>query len=407
MKMSIMNILKPTTLCQLVAAGACCVLMSGCMLLHGPSFDPRAEGPAKTADGGDFKDVADNDKIRPEWLQPPAGEYKLGPGDKLVIELLGEADTRADTIVTPDGKIYYSVIPGIDVLGKTMTEVQKELEAKLVTLYRRPQVSVQLHEANSQRIWVLGRLYSPGIFPLNRPMRVLDAISLAGGLYASRQNGTTQELADLSHSFLKRQGKLMPVNFQKLIRDGDLSHNIYLEPNDYLYLPSSLNSEIYVFGAVVEPHPVGFMNEMNIMAALGQVNGPAPNADLEHVTIIRGSLTEPKYAVVNVRAVATGKAKNFRLEPGDIVYVPSPGQFFLSHYVKAATETFVQVVVAGEAANAVGTGANLNISVGADGKVTPSVSTSDKTTFQTGQATPVAPVSTSPTAAVTPTVPAE
>lgn len=344
--------------------------------MHGPKFDPRAEVTTPAANDDEFTRTIGHEPINPEWLKPPTREYTLGPGDKLIIEVLGEADTQAQAVVTPDSKVYFNLAPGVDVKGKTVMEFQKELQAKLSAYYKHPQVVVNLTEVKSQRIWVLGRLYNPGIFPLSRPMRVLDAISLGGGLFASRFTGTTEELADLRHSFLKRKGKLMPVDFQKLIRDGDLSHNIFLEPDDYIYLPSSLASEIYVFGAVIEPRPVGFMNEMNIMAALGHVAGAAPDADLEHVTIVRGSLTEPKVAVVNVRAIAAGKATNFRLQPGDIVYVPRPGPFSLERYAKLATQSFVQVVGANEGANAVGTGSNLNLSLSPNGSVTPTISTS-------------------------------
>lgn len=346
---------------------------TGCRLIHGPAFDPRTETTPPAADDAAFTAAPATGTIRPEWLQPPVKTYTLGPGDKLDIEVLGEEGTRAATFVTPDGKIYYSLLPGITAQGRTLGELQKDLEAGLTTLYRRPRVSVSLTEANSQRIWVLGRLYAPGIYPLKRPMRILDAISLAGGLFAARMTGTTEELADLRHSFIKRKGQHLPVNFEKLIRDGDLSHNIYLEPDDYIYLPSSLSSEVYVFGAVTEPRPVGFMNEMNIMSAIAHVAGALPDADLEHVTIVRGSLVEPKYAVVNVRDIAAGKATNFRLQPGDIVYVPKPGMISLEHYAKVATETFVQVVGANEGANAVGTGINANIGITPDGKVTPVV----------------------------------
>ena len=359
--------------CPVIAMLFGAALLSSCGILHGPKFDPRNETSSMPANDDEFTRTIGREPIKSEWLQPPTKEYTLGPGDKLDIEVLGEADTRAETIVTPDSKVYFNLAPGIDVKGKSVMQLQKELQTKLTAYYKRPQVTVNLTEAKSQRIWVLGRLYNPGIFPLSRPMRVLDAISLAGGLFASRFTGTTEELADLRHSFLKRNGKLMPVDFQKLIRDGDLSHNIYLEPNDYIYLPSSLSSEIYVLGAVTEPRPVGFMNEMNIMSALGHVAGATPDADLEHVTIVRGSLTEPKYAVVDVRAIAAGKATNFRLQPGDIVYVPKPGQISLQRYAKLATETFVQVVGASEGSNAVGTGRNVNLSLSPNGTVTPTI----------------------------------
>ena len=61
------------------------------------------------------------------------------------------------------------------------------------------------------------------------------------------------ELADLSHSFLMRQGKQVPVDFEKLFQYGDLSQNIALEPNDYLYFALSSANEIYVVGEVQSP----------------------------------------------------------------------------------------------------------------------------------------------------------
>lgn len=345
------------------------LLLASCNLTHGPSFDPRGKTGGKGDDPA-FSASAATDAIAPEWLQAPTKEYTLGPGDKMSIEVLGEPGTLTETFVTPDGKIYYNLVPGLDARGKTTKQVQQELEAALTSLYRRPHVSVTLTEVNSQRVWVLGRLYAPGVYPLKRPMRVLDAISLAGGLFAARMTGTTEELADLKHSYLKRGGKLMPVDFQKLIRDGDLSHNIYLEPNDYIYLPSSLSSEVYVFGAVVEPRPVGFMNEMNIMSAIAHVAGPLPGADMERVTIVRGSLVAPQYAVVNVHDIAAGKATNFRLQPGDIVFVPKPGRLSVEHYVKTATETFTQVVGVREGSNAFGHGGTVNVGITPQGKVT-------------------------------------
>jgi protein involved in polysaccharide export with SLBB domain len=65
-------------------------------------------------------------------------------------------------------------------------------------------------------------------------MTVLEAISKAGGLFTSRFSGTTEELADLHHSMLIRNGKPLAVDFNRLLREGDMSQNIYLRPNDYI-----------------------------------------------------------------------------------------------------------------------------------------------------------------------------
>lgn len=346
------------------------LLLASCGSLgKGPRFDARA-ATASAAEAS-FDSPTSGEAVDPRWLQPPTKAYTLGPGDKLEIEILGESKSRAETFVTPDSKIYYDLLPGLDVAGKSTQQLQRELEQQLVRYYKQPQVAVTLRDAVSQRVWVLGRLNEPGIYPLTRPMRILDAVSQAGGLFTSRFTGTTEELADLKHSFIMRGGHMLPVDFEKLIRQGDMQQNIYLEPDDYLYLPSALTNEIYVLGAVMEPRPVGFMNEMNLMSAIGRGLGLRPDADLSKVSIIRGSLTTPRIATVNALEVMKGKATNVRLEPGDIVYVPGAGSVSPTALAHDAVNTFVRLVAANEGSRAGAPGASpvgVNVNIGGNAR---------------------------------------
>lgn len=344
---------------------ACC--LSSCSLKQ-VKFDPRARSASAAMDPA-FAKESGMAAPAASLLAAPSAPYQLGPGDKLDIEILGETGSRAETFVTPDSKIYFNLLSGLDVSGLSPARLQQELETKLTHYYKNPKISVNLVDAVSQRVWILGRVNSPGIYPLKRPLRVLDAVSLAGGLFTSRFSGTTEELADLQHSFVVRGGQMLPVNFQKLIRDGDMNQNIYLQANDFIYLPSSLTNEVYVMGAVTEPRPVGFMNDMNLMAAIGRGLGLRPDADLTHVSIIRGSLTDPKIAMVNAKDIISGKAGNIRLEPGDIVFIPGAGQVSAGNAAKEAINTFVRVVAATEGGNAAAgrsapVGVNVNLGNG-------------------------------------------
>ena len=326
-------------------------LTTSCASTKGPCFDPQAETEGKAVVEADFASSGGNTSPPPALLQAPTEPYRLGPGDKLDIEILNETGSRAETFVTPDGRLYYNLLSGVEVLGKSTAELKPELESQLAKYYYRPQVTISLVEAVSQRVTVLGRVNNPGSFSLKNPMRVLDALSLAGGLFASRFTGTTEELADLKHSFVTRKGEVLPVDFERLIRDGDLSQNIYLQADDFIYLPSSLTNEVYVLGAVTEPRPVGFMNEMNLLGVLGRGLGLRPEADLTRVNIIRGSLTDPKIATVDAKAILTGDATNIRLEPGDIVYIPGAGSILAKSLAREAVNTFVRVVAANEGVN--------------------------------------------------------
>jgi protein involved in polysaccharide export with SLBB domain len=345
------------------SAAAVALFASSCSFFHKDTFDPAAQ--AKATANPDFESTKPPEPINPAWMQPPVQDTVLGAGDRLEIEILGEADSKDKVLVSPDGKIYYNLLPGIDVQGRTVESVRKEMEQKLTQFYRHPQLSVTMADISSQRVWVLGRVNSPGNYPLNRPMRVLDAIAQGGGLFTSRMNGTNEELADLEHSFLIRKGKMLPIDFKRLLQDGDMRYNIYLQPGDYIYLPSSLSNEIYVLGGVAGPRPVPYTSDLNIVSAIGHASGLTSDAEPSHVTIVRGSLQEPKIATVNLDHILRGKSKNLRLQPGDIVYVPTTGMFNAGNYLNLVLTSFARSVGATAGTSAVSNvGVTPTVSVG-------------------------------------------
>jgi len=326
-------------------AGTALAVLVGC---RSPvrRFDPRSDSIVHPVS------AADANRIKPEWLKPPSEPFRLGPSDRIEIELFGGADRHAATFVCPDGKIYFDLLPGLDVWGLTLQETKERLERELAAYYTHPQVTVTLREVRSKCVWVLGRLNRPGLYSLTGPMTVLEAVAQAGGLFTSRFGGTTEELADLNHSFLIRGGEMLPVSFQKLLRDGDMTQNVYLQPDDFLYLPSSLSKEVYILGAVSSPRPLGYVDDMTLATAIAKAQGVLPGACLTQIAIVRGSLAEPKIAVVDFKEIATGKVPDVRLEPHDIVFVPYSPYRTLEHYAKMVTDTFVRTVAANEGGRA-------------------------------------------------------
>jgi protein involved in polysaccharide export with SLBB domain len=286
-------------------------------------------------------------------LKPPQDAFRFGPGDVMEIEIIGDGTTRAVTTVGADGKIYYYLLSGQKVWGLTLPETKALLEKELAVYVKQPKVSLALRTVASKRVWVLGRLNTPGIFPLSAPMTVLEAISRAGGLFTSKFSGTTEELADLHHSFLVRDGHTLPVDFYKLLREGDMSQNIYLRPDDFIYLPSALSKEVNVLGAVKSPRSVGFMDQVTLVSAITSAGGPIQGAELSRVAIVRGSLSEPEIAIANFGAIVAGKQPDLKLEPRDIVYVPTEVGGSLAKYADLIVETFVRTVSANEGGRAV------------------------------------------------------
>lgn len=327
----------------------------------GPSFDPRHGGAATSADPVKTRTTA---RILPSMLAPPTAAFTLGPGDVLDIELIGAPEGPQRTFVGPDGKLYFHLLSGQQVWGLTLPQTQRLLEKELARFVQTPQVSLTLREVHSRRVWVLGRVNTPGLYDLGQPMTVLEAVSKAGGLFTSRMGGTTEELADLHHSFLIRGDQLVPVDFDALIRHGDTSQNVYLEPDDFLYLPSSMGSQVYVLGAVQQPRAVAFKEQVTLVTALANCRGLAPGAKPGKIAIIRGSLTTPSIAIVDAGPILTGKAPDILLRPRDIVYVPQTSPGSLSSYAELIVRTFARTVAANEGARAGGSDAPVGVNLG-------------------------------------------
>jgi polysaccharide export outer membrane protein len=315
--------------------------------------------------------------LDPALLQRPQAAFRLGPGDQVDIELVGDSSSITTVTVGPDGKIYYYMLPGLEVWGLTLPEARTRLDQELKKYIREmPVVSLTLRTAVSQRFWVLGRVGNPGVYNLAGPTSLLDALAQAGGLSSSSPlaslaasigvslpGSSGPEAADLSRSFLIRQGHFLPIDFQRLLRDGDLSQNIYLQPDDFIFLPSASAGQIHILGAVVQPRSERTTGSLTLIQSIASAGGTQPEACLSNVAILRGSLAHPAIEVVAVDAILHGKAPDVRLEANDIVYVPYSPNRVLTRYVTLILDTFARTVGVNEGVYAV-TGRNSPVGVG-------------------------------------------
>jgi polysaccharide biosynthesis/export protein len=359
------------------------VLLFAAACQHNPNH--FANVASTQSNGVALTSVTLTNQLNPQWLQAPTEPFTLGPGDKVEITLVGDPTSKSITVVGPDGKLYFSLLPGIDVWGLTLDQAKAQLEIGLAKYMReRPQVSLVLREVESKQVWVLGRVQAPGLYPLSTPLTLLEALSLAGGtisLSAFQQQeaaGASDELADLRRSFVLRDGKRLPVDFARLLQQGDLSQNIYLQAGDFVYLPTATTKEVYVLGAVTEPRAVPFRTGLTAAGAVASAYGTLTGAYLHHVTVVRGSLSHPEVATVDYKNVIRGEAPDLALQPGDIVYVPFSPYRYLYRYTQLAIDTFASSVAINAGTSRIGQpavgGAGVFIPVGSAVQIAPRIS---------------------------------
>lgn len=270
----------------------------------------------------------------------------LGPGDILTLGFYGDTNlTKNDVIVRPDGRISYLQAHDVVATGLTVDELREKFNQELSKYYRSPRVLVSPVAYHSKKYYVLGRVMRKGAFTLDRPITIVEAVARADGLETGILNRNSVDLADLQRSFLIREGKRVPIDFEKLFGEGDLSQNIPVEPEDLLYFPPGALKEVYVVGEVGLPGVVPHTSDTSVIAAIGDRGGFTRRAFKRHVLVVRGSLNAPETFVVDTWAITDGRVADFKLQPKDIIYVSSRPFIRAEELLDLAATSFIQSAV--------------------------------------------------------------
>jgi len=162
--------------------------------------------------------------------------YRIGPLDTVNVLVWRNSDLSMSVPVRPDGKITTPLVDDLVALGKTPTELERDLEKALTKYIRDPLVTVIVTSfagPASEQIRVTGEATKPQILAYRVNMTLLDVMIAVGGLtdFADGNGATIYRVAD--------GGKLYSVRLRDLVRRGDISANVEMKPGDILIIPQS------------------------------------------------------------------------------------------------------------------------------------------------------------------------
>lgn len=158
--------------------------------------------------------------------------YKLQPGDMLQVVVWKETDLQSEVLIRPDGGISFALAGDMQAAGRTTDELRQELETRVRKLVPGAVVTVSVKAANGNRVFVIGKVNKPGDFALNRPIDVMQAISLAGGI-------TPFASADRIR-VLHREGanqNSIRFRYSEVAKGRNLAQNILLQSGDTVIVP--------------------------------------------------------------------------------------------------------------------------------------------------------------------------
>jgi len=170
----------------------------------------------------------------------PAGykhEYRIGPGDNVIISVWRHPEVSLTVPVRPDGKITTPLVEDLPASGKTGTELARDIEKALAKYIQDPVVTVTVTGfvgPYGQQIRVIGQAAKPQALPYREGMSVMDVVIAVGGLTEFAAGNR----ASIVRSVEGKQQKV-GVRLNDLIRNGDISANMPVRPGDILVIPES------------------------------------------------------------------------------------------------------------------------------------------------------------------------
>lgn len=277
------------------------------------------------------------------------GDYLIGSGDLLGIEVFDVPELSRDVRVNETGYISLPLMPGkIRASGMTPYQLQDKLAELLQTngLVSTPQVTVQVKEQHSQPITVIGAVKSPMVIQALRRTTLLQALSQAGGInddagstvMITRPVPDSADLPDPSSDPAASAPPSAPhtftVNLADLLQSGDSRFNIPLEGGDVVSVPRA--GIIYVVGSV--NHPGGFLlqndlDKMTMLKMISLAGGTTNTAKLKNSVILRKNpeTGQRDQVPVDLKRVLTLKAQDVQMRDNDILFVPDSAGLHALH----------------------------------------------------------------------------
>lgn len=195
-------------------------------------------------------EVYDHPELSPSFDPTNSALIQPGQANNQYLQQGSSVQQGSGYYVNTEGNILFPILSDIHVAGLTVEQIRAKLTDRLSKYIRYPIVSVKILTFNSQRINVLGEVMIPGVRPIgDRPLSVLDAISLAGGI--------NQATADMRHIFVIR-GKgertiLVYVLNAKIPSSLLLGERFQLLDNDIVYVAPAGVTDVNRFLGQVLP----------------------------------------------------------------------------------------------------------------------------------------------------------
>ena len=240
--------------------------------------------------------------------------YKLGPGDEVIIDIFGANQTTLRSVISPEGSINVDILGPVYLNGMSIEEANVYLKKKLASIYagikrdgESSDIRLSLGQIRSIQINVMGDVTYPGTYNLSSFSTVFHALYSAGGI---------KEPGSLRNIIVNRNGRnIATVDVYDFLMNGNRSGDIRLEEGDVILVPS-YKTLVKVNGKVKRPMFFELKEGESLANLIEYAGGFAQGAYTSNITVVRQ--TGKEYEVCTVNEM---DRKIFQMRNGDDVEV--------------------------------------------------------------------------------------
>ena len=223
----------------------------------------------------------------------PVSDYTVGPHDVLTITSYDQPDLSGRFSVEADGTFTYPLIGRVKAGGLTLRQVEAQVKKQLQDggFFNTPQLSVSIEQYKSQKVFIVGEVRSPGMYPLSGDMRLVEVLARAGSTLPSAGGEAIivhSATPGVSGPTLPTQGDSPNVERVDLreLQNGVFSLNVALRDGDTIFIPRA--ESVYVFGQVRNPgaYPLQ-QKDTTVLQALSLAGGITERGSTSRIQIIR------------------------------------------------------------------------------------------------------------------------
>ena len=251
----------------------------------------------------------ENLTFEPNQNMPTPSNYRLGPGDKVYIDIWGASQKSFESTITPEGIVVLENVGPVKLSGLTIREATKKLRGSLGRYYSSSQISITLGEPRTIQVQVMGEVKFPGTYALSALSTAFNALYAAGGV---SDLGTLRDI-----KVMRGGSQISSIDVYDYILNGNLYGNVKLQDNDIIVV-GTYKTLVCLRGKVKRPMYYEMRNNESVSTLIDYAGGFAGDAYKKNVRLIRSGGKE--FSIYNIDEF---DMSSFALQDGDSVYVDS------------------------------------------------------------------------------------